>query len=138
MKAMLQKLRFVSPGRAMVALEACFWLGLLRLLLAVVPFRWVFAWAERTSCGEASSLDDPEERILRIRQALRRAVRRCPWKSSCLVQALAARAMLSLRGIRSELRIGVKGPEFEAHAWLYSGSLPVVGTEASADFSVLT
>lgn len=49
-----------------------------------------------------------------------------PWKSRCLVRALAARAMLSRRGISSKLSLGVlldDRKKISAHAWLTTGNL---------------
>lgn len=73
--------------------------------------------------SEASGL--PEE----IKTAIRTACHMIPWKSRCLVRALAARAMLSRRGISSKLSLGVlldDRKKISAHAWLTTGNLEVV------------
>lgn len=47
-----------------------------------------------------------------------------PWRSDCLVHALAAQSWLGALGLASEIRIGAdKGSDnaFEAHAWLILG-----------------
>lgn len=59
-----------------------------------------------------------------------RVARRMPWRSDCLVQAMAARHWLASKGVSSRLHIGSrKGAEkgFEAHAWLTVGDLVVTG-----------
>lgn len=79
-------------------------------------------------------LEDIEE----VRQAMRRSVACLPWEPRCLAQAVAARWMLYLRGIPSELTIGVKGSRFEAHAWLTAGGVPVSGDGVSSEFKAIS
>ncbi|KQN22955.1 hypothetical protein ASE86_14355 [Sphingomonas sp. Leaf33] len=53
-----------------------------------------------------------------------------PFRSLCLQQAIAARTMLSRRGIDSVLHLGVdrsKPEKLGAHAWLDTGGMPVTG-----------
>ena len=59
-----------------------------------------------------------------------RVARRMPWRSDCLVQALAARHWLGAQGVTSRLHIGSRSSAekgFEAHAWLTVGELVVTG-----------
>ena len=58
---------------------------------------------------------------------------RVPWRSDCVVQALAARRWLARGGIGSHLCIGVRndGPGFDAHAWLKVGDRIVTGGDVS-------
>lgn len=63
--------------------------------------------------------------------------------ASCLTQALAAQYLLALRGYASDLRIGVRtgaGGKVEAHAWLLSGPVIVVGgtNDEVASYTLLT
>ena len=58
-----------------------------------------------------------------------------PWRSDCLVQALAARRWLAGHGIGSDICIGVRKPEddeFGAHAWLKVGDQVVTGGDISS------
>jgi hypothetical protein len=59
---------------------------------------------------------------------------RVPWRSDCVVQALAARRWLARRGIGSHLCIGVRNGEqgFQAHAWLKVGDRIVTGGDVSS------
>ncbi len=53
-----------------------------------------------------------------------------PFRTLCLQQAIAARAMLERRGIGSVLHLGVRNPTgttLDAHAWLDAGGLNVTG-----------
>jgi Transglutaminase-like superfamily len=73
--------------------------------------------------------------IERISFALIQAGARMPWRSDCLVQALAARRWLAGAGIESEISIGVLREAkagFEAHAWLEAGGKVILGGDISA------
>jgi Transglutaminase-like superfamily len=51
-------------------------------------------------------------------------------KATCLVRAMAAQWMLSMRGHRTEIQIGVRNgadQNLEAHAWLLSGKEIILG-----------
>ena len=64
---------------------------------------------------------------------------RLPWRSDCLIQAMAAQNWLSREGIAANISIGIdKSPEkgFEAHAWLTYGDLAVCGGDLGR-YSVL-
>ncbi len=59
------------------------------------------------------------------------ATRRLPFGTTCLVDALAADAMLRRRGIDCTVRFGVRAPRgsgrLEAHAWLEHDGEAVLG-----------
>lgn len=59
---------------------------------------------------------------------------RVPWKSDCLVQALAAHRWLARAGIVSDVCIGARNDQsgFEAHAWLRVGERIVTGGDISS------
>lgn len=58
---------------------------------------------------------------------------RVPWRSDCLVQALAARRWLTRQALMSKVCIGVRKDEqgFQAHAWLKVGERLVTGGDIS-------
>ncbi len=67
------------------------------------------------------------------------AGRYVPWKSDCLVQAVAAQNWLAAHNLQSEIQIGADvsaGRSFEAHAWLIHDDAIIVGGEVSR-FKVL-
>ena len=79
---------------------------------------------------------------VRVGAATRAAARRLPG-TTCLVEALAAEAMLRRRGVASTLHIGVRAPvlatPLDAHAWLECDGVVVVGDSADlAHYRVLT
>ena len=59
---------------------------------------------------------------------------RVPWRSDCVVQALAARRWLARGDVGSSICIGVRNDEqgFQAHAWLKVGERIVTGGDVSA------
>lgn len=57
----------------------------------------------------------------RVGFVIARLAKRLPWRSDCLIQAIAAQDWLARHHMASEIRIGVERPEsgpFAAHAWL--------------------
>ena len=74
--------------------------------------------------------------IDRITFATRAMGARVPWRSDCLVQALAAQRWLASLGIGSAIHLGVKPSEspIDAHAWLMVGDRIVLGGEV-ADYA---
>ena len=70
------------------------------------------------------------DRVFAIRWAIGVVAPWMPFRTLCLQQAIAARAMLARRGIDSVLHLGVcdpTGTALEAHAWLDAGGLNVTG-----------
>lgn len=68
--------------------------------------------------------------VTRVAWAVAVAARVVPWRSDCMVQALAARSWLAGQGLETRLVLGVpkqRGARFEAHAWLVCGDLTVTG-----------
>jgi hypothetical protein len=59
---------------------------------------------------------------------------RVPWRSDCVVQALAARRWLARGDIAARICIGVRKDEqgFAAHAWLKVGERIVTGGDVSS------
>lgn len=102
--------------------EALLAVCLVRSLLLLLPFRWLYAWSRRWErallAGPAADVDARREQELsRVVQAVGR---RIPG-ATCLTQAMALQMLLARQGKSSALRIGVaKNAEgkFHAHAWL--------------------
>ena len=72
-----------------------------------------------------------EERSLaRIAYVLPRLSDRLPWRSDCLIQAIAGQNWLKSLKASSEIQIGVENPkdgDFGAHAWLIHDDTIVTG-----------
>lgn len=79
----------------------------------------------------------------RIGWSVGAVARRLPWPSTCLIEALAADAMLHRRGCRCELLFGVRPPpthgDLHAHAWLECDGCIVIGDLGSlSDYAILS
>lgn len=62
---------------------------------------------------------------------------RTPWKSTCLVKALAASKMLSKRHIPHSIHFGMKKNDsgnYEAHAWVSASGRVLIGGENVEEF----
>ena len=77
----------------------------------------------------------------RVASAVAAMGARVPWRSDCLVQALAGQRWLARLGIASDLHIGVQRPteaRLDAHAWLTVGEEVVIGGETGAYAPLVT
>ena len=104
-----------------------------------IPFR------NRTSKHAASAHPSVDQsQIDRITYVLPRISDRLPWRSDCLVQAIAAQDWLSSMGAASEIQIGVEHPkdakngEFGAHAWLMYREQVITGGDISQYHLILS
>lgn len=86
----------------------------------------------------ADTLDpvDGGDIALEVGRAVRRANDRVP-RATCLTAAVAGWVMLRRRRIPATLHLGARsdGGAMRAHAWLTTGSNPVVGAETAADYA---
>jgi len=87
--------------------------------------------AANDATGAIDNLDAADHLLVeRVAFAIPRAAARVPWRSDCLVQALAAERWLRRSGVPSTIHFGVpkdQGGMFEAHAWLTVGERVVTG-----------
>ncbi len=90
---------------------------------------------DREPSAAAQALSERQRRLVaRVAYAVPVMGLRVPWRSDCLVQALAARRWLAGAGIASDICIGVplpREPDFTAHAWLTAGGTVVTGGDIS-------
>ena len=115
-------------GRLAALAEAALALAAARLALAVLPIRWLVPSASRPDpSGPDPGPPDPRARL--VAWAIERGAVRLPWRSRCLVRALAGRWMLARRGVPSVLCLGVarEGGVVTAHAWLLVAGRAVCG-----------
>jgi Transglutaminase-like superfamily len=79
---------------------------------------------------------DDSDALATIASAVRRAARCLPG-TTCLVEAVAAEAMLRRRGYPATLKFGVRPPvagaRLDAHAWTECGGIVVVGGGVDLD-----
>lgn len=70
----------------------------------------------------------------RIGYVVPRVAKRLPWRTDCLVQALAAQRWLTGSQLASEIVVGVKNPNddgFGGHAWLVCDGKVIIGGDIS-------
>ena len=119
-----------STGKALRLRDAG-WVTRLSVQAFVAMFRARLAFGRleaidipkrNAAVAEAEAADAGDELFAdRIGFIIVRVSKRLPWRSDCLVQAIAAQEWLARLGMASEIRIGVERPEdgpFAAHAWL--------------------
>jgi hypothetical protein len=125
----------LSGADRLLVIEAAVMLGVARLIVLTLPFRFIAAGSRRwpdTGTGDAAF----NERLCR---AITIAARNVPWNAVCLPQAIAAKAMLARRGRGSALHLGATfdGGEISAHAWLTVGGAVVIGAAGMSGMSPL-
>ena len=123
-------------------LEAAFWLGIARLSLLILPFRWIAPYLGRHMAESPEGMEKNwEDFVVRVSWAVQKASRHLPWECRCLVQAMAGKGMFKLRGIPSTLYLGMAKDgedKFKAHAWLRSGDVLITGEQDMNLFTVVS
>ena len=112
--------------------------------MLVLPFRLIAARLG-ARMEESRVEDDPAglELARRIGWAIAAVARYAPWRTKCLEQALAAKAMLRMRRIPNTMYLGVERnanarSPLDAHAWLRTGTLHVTGGSNVDGYTVLS
>lgn len=126
---------------SLAAMETLLTLALAWVLVFAVPFRRTAAWLGQAGAPGTATVIAPD-RISRARSVCRRVARlapRVPWRTSCLVQAVAGCLLLRRRGIAATIRLGVKKGDgaLSAHAWLMVGGQTVLGGDVALEFTPL-
>jgi hypothetical protein len=122
----------------LLLMEAAMRLVHARLIIAILPFRYV----GRLASKDRASAPPPVERAALIRQvrwAVQACARRAPFRALCLERGLAAQIMLRQRGVNSVLFYGVARDidGLVAHVWVKDGQAPVIGCEEEGRYSEL-
>jgi hypothetical protein len=137
----LHKFLGISNTKRCYLVEAWFWLVAAKLALMILPFRWIapalrrqmVLWAEGSGLTSTEHLDY-------ISWAVTTASRHLPWDCKCLVQAVAGKAMLSVRGVPSNLCLGLAKTgeaQLQAHAWLRCGERILTGWQGMEVYTVI-
>lgn len=116
-------------------------LGLARLAVLTLPFRWVM----RTSGDHLAESPDgiptvDMETAERVGWAVQGMRYHTPWDSNCLARGIAGQQMLRRRGVESTLYIGVDNNvprSFETHAWLRCGGKILTGEKRKDQFTAV-
>lgn len=134
--------RLLVYDKAVLALiPEAFWRLMLVRIQLLFPFAKIapkLGVQSQESSTVSNDTDIP--RIRQVTQAIRVISRYTPWKSTCMVRAVAGLKMLEKRGIESTLYMGVardQQGQMIAHAWLRSGAQYVSGDEVMQNFVVV-
>jgi len=137
------KWRRRSRAERVLLMEAVVLLGIARLAVLVLPFKWLAVTLGR-HMKETGTETDPSvlPYVRMVGQAVRSAADNTPWESLCLPQAVAGQWMLKRRHIAGTLYLGVskdktKTEGLAAHAWLRYGNIILTGREGHRQFTVV-
>jgi len=110
-----------------VAVEAIFWVILIRLLIWIFSFDFVKKKIQKIASHYTPTTKHTVS-MSRLRLLIMSTARYIP-RATCLVQALAGYILFSKYGYTTSIKIGVlnENGEFEAHAWLENGNSVVLG-----------
>jgi len=124
-------------------LEAALLLMVACVAVRLLPFRWYVRAMGRPGgapVGVPGSATGVDQIARDVSRALRRASRHLPWHSTCLMRALAGRAMLRRRNCPGTVYVGVErreGTDHAFHAWLVAGAVPVSGVREASRFTAI-
>lgn len=138
------KWRRRSRAERLLLMEAFLLLGIARLVVLALPFKWL-----AVSLGRHMKESGPQASASNLRharmvgQAVRSAANNTPWESLCLPRAVAAQWMLKCRHVACTLYLGVakdetKPERLAAHAWLRCGEIILTGAAGHRQFTVVT
>ena len=127
----------------LLLLEAFLLLGVARLAVLVLPFKWLAVSLGRHMHEADARISAANLNLARcVGQAVCAAANYTPWKSVCLPQAVAAQWMLKRRRIAATFYLGVAKKEAKpgtlaAHAWLRCGNIILTGREGHRQYTVV-
>jgi hypothetical protein len=138
----LSKLIRLSWRDRLFLAEATFWLGIARSVLCILPFRRIAPHlGHHMANSPETDVSKHKTTLKRISWAIVTVSRYAPWDCKCLVQAIAGKRMLQIRGLPSTLYLGVSKDEaegFSAHAWLRCGEMVLTGSQGKDRFTVVS
>jgi hypothetical protein len=123
------------------AVETVLMLGIAWLLVFALPFRWTARWFGGAVAPSSRTMLS-EKRMANARYVTRRLERvaeHMPWRTTCLVRAIAGALLLWRRGTPTTIRLGVNRADggLSAHAWLLAGDAIVLGADNAPAFHPL-
>ncbi len=126
------RFRRLPPRDRVLIAETAGLIIVARLGMRLFPIQRVRALLARNRQGRQGRAGAcAAETNRRVAWAVRAVASRLPGRTSCLIEALAAEAMLRRRGYECQLRLGVPPADgakrFAAHAWIENEGHVVVG-----------
>lgn len=135
-RAWFNRLRRLGSREGLQVAEAVVCLALARLAVRALPFRLLAPRLGRAH-AETAATAPAHSSTRQVAWAIGAAAKRTPWRSACLEQAIAAKAMLRRRRTGSTLYLGVARAPVAPHAWLRVGTLNVTGGQDVAQYAVV-
>jgi hypothetical protein len=135
-----KRLWAMSLQRKLLLAEVPLALAVAALRVRLTPFRKLVPRLGQQGCQASQQLSTAQQELARDAEWLIAALcRRLPVQPTCLMQAVAAKALLSKRGVPSTVYIGIAPPQADgrnvnAHAWLQCGERIVTGRAQSEKF----
>lgn len=118
---MTTRLTVLEKGRLVVEIVRTY--VRIRRRLRYSDFQSVVRELHAAEGAEGTAASDPD----RLGRAVTRTLKLLPTDSRCLMQSLVLTDLLTRRGIRSSLVIGVApAPQFAAHAWVETAGRPLL------------
>ena len=117
-------------------------LGLARLLVLLLPFRWLAPRLGQRAAAPVVLLVQASQlkQLLLLKQLIAVTSKYCPWRANCFAQAITAKLWLSWWGLPYTVFFGVaRDPiqQLKAHAWVMAGPVAVSGGYGFAHFTVV-
>jgi len=79
-------------------LETTFWLGISRLEILILPFRWIAPFlGQHMASSDGNNENRDRQTVISVSRAILTMSHHLPWESKCLVQAISGKMMLSRR-----------------------------------------
>lgn len=123
----IKKFASLAPSQRRDLTRAVHALWVARCKLAFSPVGKILDRIERRRAHDGTTDTHEAERIA---WALAAASLLAPWRSDCLVQAIAAMTWAGQIGLRAEMHLGIRKTgrsRIEAHAWVTSGDRALCG-----------
>lgn len=121
-------------------IEAYILLGFSRLIILSCPFKRIAGLlGEENRETEFSNEGIDIKKVYAVARGIKTMSKYTLWESKCLAQAYTAKFMLSRRGLKSTVYLGVsknKNGKMIAHAWLRCGCIYVTGGNGGTSFTV--
>ena len=143
----LRKFRALNTEEKRMLIQAYRLLGTMRFAILTTSFKRLVArlTVHREAVDQVSLNAESLAVAHAIGWAVRTAARFTPWKSTCLVQVLAAQRMLQQRGIAGAFYLGAatgsegkKLQTLDAHAWLKCDDNFITGESGHERFTIVT
>lgn len=123
----------------LLVIEALLLSGIIRFAILFIPFNKLARLSGKYREESSKIISYEDEAITRKISCIVLVVsNKTPWKSKCLVRAITAQIMLSIRKVSSTLYLGVARDEEKkliAHAWLRSGESIITGANEMSEFT---